>query len=138
MRIDYNKLKELGIADDGKKKQFCPECHANRTNQADKSLSVDWDKCIAHCHYCGKSFFFGKTEKIYHAPKAVQPPKQEVKEYRKPGRLSNEESLDTNMRNWFEQRGIPAEVAEAEGISKVCHLLKGGVIIYEGVFVLHI
>ena len=120
MRIDYNKLKELGIADDGKKKQFCPECHANRTNQADKSLSVDWDKCIAHCHYCGKSFFFGKTERIYHAPKAVQPPKQEVKEYRKPGRLSNEESLDTNMRNWFEQRGIPAEVAEAEGITKVC------------------
>ena len=75
MRIDYNKLKELGIADDGKKKQFCPECHANRTNQADKSLSVDWNKCIAHCHYCGKSFFFGRTEKIYHAPKAVQPPK---------------------------------------------------------------
>ena len=118
MRIDYNKLKELGIADNGKKKQFCPECHANRTNKADKSLSVDWEKCIAHCHYCGKSFFFGKTEKIYHAPKAVQPPKQEVKEYRKPGRLANEEPLDANMRNWFEQRGIPAEVAETEGIFK--------------------
>ena len=119
-KIDYKKLEAFGIADDGKKKQFCPECHANRTNQADKSLSVDWDKCIAHCHYCGKSFFFGKTEKIYHAPKAVQPPKQEVKEYRKPGRLANEEPLDANMRNWFEQRGIPAEVAEAEGITKVC------------------
>ena len=118
MRIDYNKLKELGIADNGKKKQFCPECHANRTNKADKSLSVDWEKCIAHCHYCGKSFFFGKTEKIYHAPKAVQPPKQEAKEYRKPGRLANEEPLDENMRNWFEQRGIPAEVAETEGIFK--------------------
>ena len=118
MRIDYNKLKEFGIADNGKKKQFCPECHANRTNKADKSLSVDWEKCIAHCHYCGKSFFFGKTEKIYHAPKAVQPPKQEAKEYRKPGRLANEEPLDENMRNWFEQRGIPAEVAETEGIFK--------------------
>ena len=118
MRIDYNKLKELGIADNGKKKQFCPECHANRTNKADKSLSVDWEKCIAHCHYCGKSFFFGKTEKIYHAPKAVQPPKQEAKEYRKPGRLANEEPLDENMRNWFEQRGIPAEVAETEGVFK--------------------
>ena len=120
MKIDYKKLEAFGIADNGKKKQFCPECHANRTNQADKSLSVDWDKCIAHCHYCGKSFFFGKTERIYHAPKAVQPPKQEVKEYRKPGRLANEEPLDANMRNWFEQRGISAEVAEAEGITKVC------------------
>ena len=118
MKIDYKKLEAFGIADNGKKKQFCPECHANRTNKADKSLSVDWEKCIAHCHYCGKSFFFGKTEKIYHAPKAVQPPKQEVKEYRKPGRLANEEPLDANMRNWFEQRGIPAEVAETEGIFK--------------------
>ena len=120
MEKDEKKLKELGIADDGKKKQFCPACHANRTNKADKSLSVDWDKCIAHCHYCGKSFFFGKTEKIYHAPKTVQASKQEVKGYKKPGKLANEEPLDENMRKWFEQRGIPAEVAEAEGIVKVC------------------
>ena len=120
MEKDEKKLKELGIADDGKKKQFCPACHANRTNKADKSLSVDWDKCIAHCHYCGKSFFFGKSEKIYHAPKTVQASKQEVKGYKKPGKLANEEPLDENMRKWFEQRGIPAEVAEAEGIVKVC------------------
>ena len=102
MEIDYVKLKEIGIADDGKKKQFCPECHANRTNQRDKSLSVDWEKCIAHCHYCGKSFFFGKTEKIYYAPKAVQPSKQEAKGYKKPGKLANEEPLDNNMKRWFE------------------------------------
>ena len=121
MEIDYNKLKEIGIADDGKKKQFCPECHANRTNQRDKSLSVDWDKCIAHCHYCGKNFFFGKTEKIGYAPKvAYQQPKTEMKGYKKPAKLTNEEPLDENMRQWFANRGIPAEVAEAEGISKVC------------------
>ena len=120
MEIDYEKLKELGITDDGKKKQFCPECHANRTNQRDKSLSVDWDKCIAHCHYCGKSFFFGKTKKIYHAPKTAQPIRQETKGYKKPGRLAYEEPLDDNMRRWFEDRGIPAATAEAEGIVKVC------------------
>ena len=120
MEIDNRKLQEFGIANDGKKKQFCPACHDTRTNKRDKSLSVDWDKCIAHCHYCGKSFFFGKTEKIYHAPKTVQPSKLEVKGYKKPGKLANEEPLDENMRKWFEQRGIPAEVAEAEGIVKVC------------------
>ena len=118
MEIDYKKLKELGITDDGKKKQFCPECHTSRTNQRDKSLSVDWNKCIAHCHYCGKSFFFGKTEKIYLAPKAVQLPKQETKGYRKPGKLACVEPLDNNMKRWFEGRGIPVEVAEAEGIFK--------------------
>ena len=119
MEKDEKKLKEIGIADDGKKKQFCPECHANRTNQRDKSLSVDWDKCIAHCHYCGKSFFFGKTEKIGHEPqpKVVQP---KAKGYKKLGKLTNEEPVDENMRKWFEQRGIPAELAEAEGIVKAC------------------
>ena len=120
MEKDEKKLIEFGIADNGKKKQFCPECHANRTDQADKSLSVDWDKCIAHCHYCGKSFFFGKTEKISHTAKSVQPPKQPDKGFRKPGRLTNEEPLDENMRKWFAGRGIPAETAEAEGIVKVC------------------
>ena len=120
MEIDYKKLKELGIADDGKKKQFCPECHANRTDQRDKSLSVDWDRCIAHCHYCGKSFFFGKTEKICHGPKAVQPSGPEIKGYKTPGRLTNEGPLDEHMRHWFEGRGIPAVTAEAEGIVKVC------------------
>ena len=121
MEIDYNKLKEFGIANNGKKKQFCPECHANRTDKRDKSLSVDWDKCIAHCHYCGKNFFFGKTEKIGYVPKVVyQQPKPEMKGYKKPAKLTNEEPLDENMKQWFANRGIPAEVAESEGISKVC------------------
>ena len=122
MEIDYRKLEEIGITNNGKKKQFCPECHANRTDQRDKSLSVDWDKCIAHCHYCGKSFFFGKTLKLNDMPKQQKPipVKSESKGYKKPARLTNEEPLDENMRKWFEDRGIPAEVAEAEGIVKVC------------------
>ena len=121
MEIDYQKLKEFGIDNNGKKKQFCPECHANRTDKRDKSLSVDWDKCIAHCHYCGKNFFFGKTDKIGYVPKvAYQQPKTEMKGYKKPAKLTNEEPLDENMRQWFANRGIPAEVAESEGISKVC------------------
>ena len=118
MEIDYNKLEELDIKNDGTKKQFCPECHADRTNKRDKSLSVDWNRCIAHCHYCGKNFFFGKTEKIAYTPQPKN--RQEVKTYKNPGRLANEEPLDENMKRWFSDRGIPAEVAEAEGIFKVC------------------
>ncbi|MBQ8269335.1 MAG: toprim domain-containing protein, partial [Clostridia bacterium] len=118
MEIDYKKLKDLGIVNDGKKKQFCPECHANRTDKRDKSLSVDWEKCIAHCHYCGKNFFFGKTEKMAYTPQPKN--RQETKTHKTPGRLTNEEPLDENMRRWFSDRGIPAEVAEAEGIIKVC------------------
>ena len=122
MEIDYKKLKEIGIADDGKKKQFCPTCHAERKNKRDKSLSVDWSRCIAHCHHCGENFFFGKTERIgsQHAFVNRQPVKQSPNTYKKPGRLTNEEPLDENMRRWFDSRGIPAEVAEKEGLTKAC------------------
>ena len=120
MEIDYHKLEELDIKNDGTKKQFCPKCHADRTNKRDKSLSVDWNSCIAHCHHCGASFFFGKTEKIGHQPTKTQPMKQESRTYQKPPRLTNAEPLDENMKRWFSDRGIPAEVTEAEGIIKVC------------------
>ena len=120
MEIDYNKLEKFGITNNGKKKQFCPKCHENRTDKRDKSLSVDWKQCIAHCHYCGENFFFGKTEKLNSGQQPHTPQKPETKEYKKPGLLTNQEPLDDNMKAWFEGRGIPVEIAEAEGIVKAC------------------
>ena len=121
MEIDYNKLEKFGITNNGKKKQFCPKCHENRTDKRDKSLAVDWKQCIAHCHYCGENFFFGKTEKLNSGqPPKHTPQKTETKEYKKPGILTNQEPLDENMKAWFEGRGIPVEIAEAEGIVKAC------------------
>ena len=121
MEIDYNKLEKFGITNNGKKKQFCPKCHENRTDKRDKSLAVDWKQCIAHCHYCGENFFFGKTEKLNSGqPPKHAPQKSETKEYKKPGLLTNQEPLDDNMKAWFEGRGIPVEIAEAEGIVKAC------------------
>ena len=118
MEIDYEKLKELDIKNDGKKKQFCPECHANRTDKRDKSLSVDWERCIAHCHYCGKNFFFGKTERIgnYRHPKVPSPMKEKM--YHKPAKLANETAPDDKVLAWFASRGITAEVVTQEGITQ--------------------
>ena len=118
MEIDYKKLKDLGMTNDGKKKQFCPECHANRTDKRDKSLSVDWERCIAHCHYCGKNFFFGKTERIgnYRHPKVPSPMKEKM--YHKPAKLANETAPDDKVLAWFASRGIPAEVVTQEGITQ--------------------
>ena len=121
MEIDYNKLEKFGITNNGKKKQFCPKCHENRTDKRDKSLAVDWKQCIAHCHYCGENFFFGKTEKLNSGqPPKHTPQKTETKEYKKPGLLTNQEPLDDNMKAWFSSRGIPVEIAEAEDIVKAC------------------
>ena len=122
MKIDYNKLKELGLtATTGKRKekQYCPACHNERTNKKDNSLSVDWEKCIAHCHHCGKNFFFGQTEKLYHIPATAAPQPPAPKGYRKPGVLTNEQPLDENMLKWFDGRGIPNDLLEKESITKV-------------------
>lgn len=128
MKIDYERLKAFGIDADkrkgNKQKMFCPECHNGRKNKADKSLSVDWEQCVAHCHYCGKSFFFGERERNREV--MVHPTEQRTEErkgYRKPGRLCGEEPLDANMLKWFADRGIPAEVVQREGIIKVCRKL---------------
>ena len=126
MQIDYSKLTSIGIKPTDRKgnkqKMFCPACHANRKNKTDKSLSVDWEKCVAHCHHCGQSFFFGKTEKIgiQPAPATTAPPSGEP---RLPRKLTGEEAPDEAMRKWFGSRGIPAEVLQNEGISKVCRKL---------------
>ena len=37
----------------GKIKVFCPQCHDTRHDKRDKSLSVDLDKGLWNCHYCG-------------------------------------------------------------------------------------
>ena len=129
MEIDYKKLEEKGINISDRdytkhdpQKMFCPKCNGSRTkHKKDKPLAVYWNDCYAKCFNCGESFFFGKTVKLNDRQSAnLQPMKPKSKEYRKPLRLTNEEPLDANMRRWFDSRGIPPEVAEEEGVFKVC------------------
>ncbi|MDR3118972.1 MAG: hypothetical protein LBU44_06090 [Mediterranea sp.] len=40
----------------GKMKTHCPLCRDRRKDKRDRSVSVDKDKGIAFCHYCGASF----------------------------------------------------------------------------------
>ena len=127
MEIDYKKLEEKGIniADrdytkEDPQKMFCPKCKKDRKKHMNnKPLAVYWKDCYAKCFNCGDCFFFGKTQKLNDGqPPDMQPMKQKSKDYKKPGKLANEEPLDNNMRRWFEDRGIPVEVAEAEGVFK--------------------
>ena len=127
--IDYDKLKEIGIKISDRdydkqdpQKMLCPACKSTRKKHPNnKPLAVYWDDCYAKCFNCGETFFFGKTLKLNDGQQTKkQPMNPKNKEYTKPGRLTNEEPLDENMRKWFEGRGIPVEVAEAEGIVKAC------------------
>ena len=57
MEIKHKDYSEFGIEipygrRSGKIKTICPQCHDQRSNKRDKSLSVDLDKGVWHCHYC--------------------------------------------------------------------------------------
>ncbi len=41
----------------GKMKTICPQCHDRRRNKRDKSLSVNLDTGLCHCHHCGWSTY---------------------------------------------------------------------------------
>ena len=117
MKKDVEKLEELGIKDDGKKRQTCPSCRDTRSNKTDKSLSINWKLCTAYCYHCDAKFFFGKTDKSDKEETATRK-KEETKEYKKPGRLANEEAPGEEVLKWFESRGIPADVVVEEGITQ--------------------
>ena len=125
MEIDFDKLKEIGINIDDRdyqqedpQRMFCPKCHSERKHHpTERELAVYWDSCTAHCHHCGKNFFFGKTVKLNDETSAKQK-KQSTKEYKKPCRLTNEETPKDEVLNWFANRGIPAEVVAKEPITQ--------------------
>ena len=118
---DVKKLDELGIKDNGKKRQTCPNCRDTRSNKTDKSLSINWKLCTAYCYHCDKKFFFGKTDKSDKEETATRK-KEETKEYKKPGRLANEEAPGEEVLKWFESRGIPADVVVEEGITQAARV----------------
>ena len=121
MKKDVEKLEELGIKDDGKKRQTCPSCRDTRSNKTDKSLSINWKLCTAYCYHCDAKFFFGKTDKSDKEETATRK-KEETKEYKKPGSLANEEAPGEEVLKWFESRGIPADVVVEEGITQAARV----------------
>lgn len=80
----------------GNVKVICPHCHDQRTNKRDKSLSVNLDKGIWHCHYCSWSGTIHVGERTFSTPQ---------KTYRKPAPRAitafSEKSVE-----WFKKRGI--------------------------------
>lgn len=102
----------------GKIKTFCPQCHATRHDQRDKSLSVDLDKGLWNCHYCGWS---GKLE---HTDEEKQdwmkqqpwfntkPIRREKPNYKRPQPKPHNPMSERALK-WFAGRGISKETLEA-------------------------
>lgn len=93
----------------GNIKVFCPNCHNNRHDKRDRSLSVNLDKGIWNCHYCGWAGHLEYTEYEKEEWKRQQgqiPMKtQQPKVYKKPQCHANASMSEKALR-WFEGRGI--------------------------------
>lgn len=99
---------EIPTGRSGKLKAICPKCHDRRSNKRDKSLSVDLDKGVWHCHYCGWSGTIHVGERSHDVPK---------KEYRRPTPRPIT-TLSRNLVNWFNKRGISERVLELMHINE--------------------
>ncbi len=107
----------------GNIKTYCPQCHNDRSNKRDKSLSVDLTKGVWNCHYCGWSGHLEFTEderKEWVKQQAWYQPaqhKRERREYRKP-KPRPQTAISDKALAWFAGRGISKETLEAMRVTE--------------------
>lgn len=112
----------------GKVKTYCPQCHNQRRDKRDKSLSVDLDKGLWHCHYCGWSGTLtestydpspeGKRKWMEQQPWYRQTQiRQQKREYKKPQPRSTA-PMSTKALAWFKGRGISEETLLAMKVTE--------------------
>lgn len=104
--INFRKLNiETNGRTAGKIKTYCPKCRDSRKNKRDKSLSVDIDTGLYHCHYCGwKGCAREKPE--YARPAFAPLP------------VAEHQPLTAELSGWLSQvRAIPPATAAELGIT---------------------
>lgn len=112
----------------GKLKTFCPQCHETRHNKTDKSLSVDLDKGLWNCHYCGWGGSLNESEfddspegkrrwmekQPWFRPAEIR---REKPVYKKPAPHALT-ALSERAQAWFTSRGISPQTVQALKISE--------------------
>ncbi len=105
----------------GQVKCICPRCHEQRTDKRDRSLSVDLDKGVWNCHYCGWAGSLhesdydpspeGKRRWMERQPWYRQTQVRHTRrEYLKPAPKDTENSpFSEKALAWFKGRGISEE-----------------------------
>lgn len=112
----------------GKVKTFCPQCHDTRSNKTDKSLSVDLDKKLWNCHYCGWSGTLNESD-FDDSPEGKRK-WMEQQPWFKPAQIRREKpvykkpaprplsGLSERALAWFKSRGISAQTVQAMKITE--------------------
>lgn len=108
MRINWDKY---GIKAphgySGNKKVLCPQCHDQRRDKRDKSLSIDLKTGAFNCHYCGYSGCAAEKEE-WEKERPWQnyaPIRKQKPEYKKPAPRPHT-AISAKALAWFNGRGI--------------------------------
>ena len=124
MEVKHKDYSEFGIdipygRRSGKIKTICPQCHDQRSNKRDKSLSVDLDKGVWHCHYCNWS---GTNEvRVKDDWQAKATIRKQKKVYKIPAAQTSEEQrhqVGAKSLAWFASRGISEQTLRALNVTE--------------------
>lgn len=124
MEIKHKDYSEFGIEipygrRSGKIKTICPQCHDLRSNKRDKSLSVDLDKGVWHCHYCNWS---GTNEvRVKDDWQQKSTIRKQKKVYKLPTAQATEEQrhqVGAKALAWFASRGISEQTLRALNVTE--------------------
>ena len=124
MEIKHKDYAEFGIdipygRRSGKIKTICPQCHDQRSNKRDKSLSVDLDKGVWHCHYCNWS---GTNEvRVKDDWQQKSTIRKQKKVYKLPTAQATEEQrhqVGAKALAWFASRGISEQTLRALNVTE--------------------
>lgn len=124
MEVKHKDYSEFGIdipygRRSGKIKTICPQCHDQRSNKRDKSLSVDLDKGVWHCHYCNWS---GTNEvRVKDDWQAKATIRKQKKVYKLPAAQASEEQrhqVGAKALAWFASRGISEQTLRALNVTE--------------------
>lgn len=91
----------------GNKKVLCPQCHDQRRDKRDKSLSIDLKTGAFNCHYCGYSGCAAEKEE-WEKERPWQnyaPIRKQKPEYKKPAPRPHT-AISAKALAWFNGRGI--------------------------------
>lgn len=89
----------------GNKKVFCPQCHNERRDKRDKSLSINLATGEFHCHYCGFSGCAAEKESWERPWHNFAPIRKQKPVYKKPQPRPTV-PMSAKALAWFKSRGI--------------------------------
>lgn len=97
----------------GQVKCICPKCHDRRSNKHDRSLSVNLELGVWHCHYCNWSGNLDGYKKPSQAPR---------KTYARP-QDKPQGGYSDKMLGYFASRGISEAVMRSVGVGEGTELM---------------